>query len=38
MQCHKELDKRKAVGIDGISKEMYEENLNANLDNLVCRG
>lgn len=36
-QCHKELDKRKAVGIDGVSKEMYEENLNENLDNLVQR-
>ena len=37
MQCHKELDKRKAVGIDGVSKEMYGENLNENLDNLVQR-
>lgn len=37
MQCHKGLDKRKAAGIDGVSKEMYEENLNENLDNLVQR-
>lgn len=36
-QCHKELDKNKAVGIDGISKKMYGENLNENLDNLVER-
>lgn len=27
LQCHKELDKNKAVGIDGINKKMYGENL-----------
>lgn len=37
LQCHKELDKNKAVGVDGINKKMYGENLNQNLDNLVER-
>lgn len=35
LECHKELDKRKAVGIDGISKEEYSENLEKNLKLLV---
>ena len=33
--CHREMDKNKAVGIDGVSKEMYEENLDENLERLV---
>lgn len=33
--CHKEMDKNKAVGIDGVSKEMYEESLDENLERLV---
>lgn len=33
--CHNEMDKNKAVGIDGISKELYHENLDENLDKLV---
>ena len=37
MQCHKELDGKKAVGVDGVNKEQYEENLDKNLDNLVLR-
>ena len=37
LQCHKELDKNKAVGVDGINKKMYGENLSQNLDNLVER-
>jgi len=37
MQCHKELNGKKAVGIDGISKAQYTENLDENLDNLVLR-
>ena len=37
MQCHQEQDKNKAKGIDGISKEDYEQNLDENLDNLVLR-
>jgi group II intron reverse transcriptase/maturase len=34
---HKTMDKRKASGIDGITKEEYERNLEANLENLVER-
>lgn len=34
-QCHKEMDKNKAAGIDGVNKDMYEENLDANLEKLV---
>lgn len=30
--CHKEMDKNKAAGIDGVRKGMYEENLDENLD------
>lgn len=34
-QCHKEMDKNKAAGIDGVNKDMYEESLDANLERLV---
>ena len=27
----------KAVGIDGVTKEIYESNLNANIENLVLK-
>ncbi len=37
LQCHSELNGRKAVGIDGVSKSDYEENLEINIDNLVRR-
>jgi len=33
--CHKEMDKNKAAGIDGVRKGMYEENLDENLERLV---
>lgn len=33
--CHIEMDKYKAAGIDGVSKVMYEENLDGNLERLV---
>lgn len=33
--CHKAMDKDKAVGIDGMTKEKYEEKLDENLDKLV---
>lgn len=36
-QCHKGMDGKKAVGIDGISKDVYGQNLKANLDDLVNR-
>ena len=35
--CHRKMDGSKAVGIDGITKEMYEENLEENVQNLVKR-
>ena len=35
--CFHELDGRKAVGIDGIDKAQYGENLAANLKDLVAR-
>ena len=37
LQCHSELNGKKAVGIDGVSKSDYEENLEFNIDNLVIR-
>ncbi len=36
-ECHEEMDKDKAVGIDGITKEDYEQNLNGNLEDVVAR-
>ena len=33
--CHRKMDGDKAVGIDGITKEEYGKNLDANLDDLV---
>lgn len=36
-ECHREMDGRKAVGIDGVTKEGYEKNLEENLTNLVER-
>lgn len=35
--CHKEMDGKKAVGIDGVTKEEYEENLEQNLTELAER-
>ena len=35
MDCHSRMDGDKAVGIDGITKEEYERNLDTNIDNLV---
>jgi len=37
MECHKELDGRKATGIDNVTKAEYEVNLNENLNDLVER-
>ncbi len=34
---HKTMDKKKAYGIDGVTKEDYEQNLEENLGNLVTR-
>ena len=36
-ECHRDMDGKKAVGIDGITKDMYEANLKENLVNLVNR-
>ena len=35
--CHARMDGSKAVGIDGVTKEEYERNLDENLDDLIAR-
>lgn len=35
--CHRDMDGKKAVGIDGVTKADYEENLGENLKDLVGR-
>ncbi len=35
--CFNELDGRKAVGVDGVDKAMYRENLEENLRELIAR-
>jgi len=37
LAIHTKMDGRKAVGVDGVRKEDYAENLMDNLDNLVAR-
>ena len=37
LQCHKESDGNKAVGVDEITKKEYGRNLEQNLDDLVER-
>ncbi len=34
---HERMDKQKAYGVDGVTKEDYEQNLEKNLENLVKR-
>jgi len=34
---HEDMDGKKAVGVDGVSKAEYSENLEENLENLVSR-
>src|SRR3954451_21819319 len=36
-QCHHELPNRKATGINGTTKEQYNENLKENIEDLVNR-
>ena len=36
-ECHKELSQEASPGIDGVTKEEYEKNLDANLEDLVDR-
>ncbi len=35
--CYHELDKKKAIGIDGVSKLDYGEKLQDNIQNLVTK-
>lgn len=35
LECHKELDGKKAVGIDKVTKEEYSQNLKENITDLV---
>ena len=35
--CHKQMDKKKAVGIDETTKEEYEDNLEENIKDLLAR-
>lgn len=35
--CHKQMDKNKAVGADGVTKEQYDENLEGNINDLIAR-
>ena len=37
IDCHRSMDKDKAVGVDGITKEIYSEPLRENLENLLDR-
>ena len=37
MQCHKELKENKATGIDKVTKQEYEMNLEPNINDLIVR-
>lgn len=37
LECYKELDGNKAVGLDKVTKEMYSTNLENNINNIVAR-
>ena len=37
LDCFNRLDEKKAVGVDGINKEIYEQDLTANLTELLFR-
>lgn len=37
LECFKELDENKATGIDKVTKKIYENNLEENLNDLVKR-
>lgn len=36
IECHNKMEKDKAVGIDGVTKEEYGNNLDENLDRLIA--
>ena len=35
LEEHKHMNPKKAIGVDGITKEMYEKNLEENIDILL---
>lgn len=37
IECHKEMPKKKAAGVDGITKDDYEKNLETNVEDLINR-
>ena len=37
IQCHNEMKTKKASGVDEVTKEMYDNNLLANVDDLIAR-
>jgi RNA-directed DNA polymerase len=37
LECFHELDKNKAVGVDGINKESYAKNLDRNIQELIAK-
>jgi retron-type reverse transcriptase len=37
LECYHNLDKNKAVGIDGIDKNQYGQNLESNIKDLITR-
>lgn len=37
IQCHNEMKTKKASGVDEVTKEMYDNNLSTNIDDLVAR-
>jgi group II intron reverse transcriptase/maturase len=37
LECHREMDGKKAKGVDGVTKDDYEENITRNIEGLVER-
>ena len=37
MACHKEMNGKKASGVDEVTKSEYEENLETNVEDLISR-
>lgn len=37
IQCHNEINGNKATGVDGITRNSYEKNLEENINNLLDR-
>ncbi len=37
LKCHREMKKKKAVGVDKTTKDMYEEKLEENIQTLIER-